>query len=82
MILETHIQGIPCQVKVEYQQAYRGYRERLYGIQLEPDEPAHYEITGIYNHKDKKCKKSMQWLWDKLTVEDHDRISNLATRET
>jgi hypothetical protein len=78
-MIETHIQGIPCIVDVEYQKAYKGAREKGSGMQLEPDEPEGFEIVGIYKSNGKG--KHMQWLEDKMTDEDRNRIHEAALKE-
>jgi hypothetical protein len=66
----TTIQGIPCQVEVTYYAASRGARERGTGLQLEPDEPAFWDIMGVYDRKGYQAR----WLARKMTDEDIERI--------
>jgi hypothetical protein len=78
MIIHTNIQGIPCEVELEYHKAYRGAREGC--MQLEPDEPEGFDIVGVYKVDDKK-QRHMQWLDNKMTDEDRDRIYQKAWGE-
>ena len=50
MILEgMQLDGIPCQVEVSTYQAYRGVREG--GLQIEPDEPAGWDLERVLDRK-------------------------------
>jgi len=42
------IKGIPMEVTYTFHPFRPGFREK-YGQKLEPDEPAHFEITDIYS---------------------------------
>ena len=76
MIIDTKIQGIPCQVELTYHKPHRGEREKGSGVQLEPDEAAGLEIIEILNASGKG--KHMQWLEDKMTDDDEERIYQLG----
>lgn len=71
---DTSIQGIPCTVDLEYHKGYIGASEG--GQKLEPDEPAHYEIVGVYKRGGNG--NHLQWLEDKMTDDDRDRIFQQA----
>lgn len=45
--IEVNVCGYQMEVRFDYWKAYRGERERGTGLQLEPDEPAGMEVTGI-----------------------------------
>ncbi len=67
---DTFIQGIPCTVELQYHKATFGAREG--GQLLELDERAHSEIINVFKRGGEG--KHMQWLEDKMTDEDRDRI--------
>ena len=69
-MFDTFIAGIPCTVELQFHEARFGAREGC--LQLEPDEPAHSEIINIYKRGGKG--KHMQWLEDKMTDEERERI--------
>lgn len=71
---DTHIQGIPCTVELEYHEAHSGAREG--GQLLEPDEPAYSEVVKVYKRGGKG--KPMRWLFNKITEEDRTRIMEEA----
>jgi hypothetical protein len=45
-------------VEYEYHPAYRGAREGRYGVQLEPDEPAHVTISSVTGRLIGFCTKT------------------------
>lgn len=69
LLHDTHIQGFPCTVELEYHQGSCGCREG--GQSLEPDESAGYTFEGVYASGGRTLAF---WLWDKMTDEDRDRI--------
>ena len=71
-MIDTFIAGIPCTVKLQFHEAHFGAREAGSGFQLEPDEPAGNEIIGIFKRGGKG--QHMQWLEDKMTDEERERI--------
>lgn len=71
---DTQIAGIPCTVELAYIPGYCGASEG--GQKLEPDEPAHYEIIGIYKLGGKG--KHLAWLEGKMTDDDRDKIFQQA----
>lgn len=76
---DTQIVGIPCTVELAYIPANRGSREAGSGFQLEPDEPAFYEIINVF--KLGGIGNPMAWLEAKLTDEDRGRISQEAMED-
>lgn len=71
--IDTQVAGIPCQALLSFVPAQRGYREPG-GRQLEPDEPAGWELQDILDRGGRKAL----WLWRKLTDEDVARIEREA----
>lgn len=45
-------------VEYEYHRAYRGARDGRYGVQLEPDEPAHVTISSVTGRLIGFCTKT------------------------
>lgn len=45
--IKTKVRGYEMEITFDYTPACRGVRERGTGLQLEPDEPAIIEITGL-----------------------------------
>ncbi len=74
MIVETRIDGIPCQVRLAYVHAVHGAREKGSGIQLEPDEPEGFVIEAVLDRRGKPAP----WLERKMTPQDEDRICQEA----
>lgn len=54
------IDGIPCKAMISIHKAYRGHREN--GIQMEPDEPAGWDLEEVLDRKG----YSASWLEKKL----------------
>lgn len=77
MFLDTFIAGIPCTVELKYEPPCRGYREPG-GRQLEPDMPASFEIVNVF--KSGGFGKHMDWLEDKMSEDDNERIIDEAKR--
>lgn len=69
-MVDTSIAGIPCTVELEYHKAFYGEKED--GLPLEPDEPAHSDIVNIFKRGGEG--KHLQWLEDKMTDEERERI--------
>ncbi len=66
---ETHIQGIPCQVRAMWCEGHRGYCEPG-GQQIDPDEPDGFEDIEILDRNGRPAP----WLEKKMTDADYDRI--------
>lgn len=45
--IETDVRGYRMEIQFSYWKGCKGARERGTGLQLEPDEPAEIEVTGI-----------------------------------
>lgn len=71
MNIDVRIDGIPCQVDVATWGASRGYREPG-GLQLEPDEPAGWEIDAVRDRNGRLAP----WLEEKL--EDDSIMDDLT----
>lgn len=70
MLHHATIRGIPCIVEATFHEAHRGAREHGSGIQLEPDEPAYWEIEQVFD----RTGRPAPWLERKLDEADRERI--------
>lgn len=64
---ETQVNGIPCICEVEFY--YPGTSYRIDSASLQPNDDPEFE----FNIRDRKGYPA-QWLENKLTSEDHERI--------
>lgn len=67
---DESIAGIPCKIEIKYYPKHYGAMDGC--MQIEPEEPAHNEIVGVFKHDG--TGKRMQWLEDKMTDEERERI--------
>lgn len=69
VIISTHVQGIPCQVKVTYHTPYRPARTYGPPEHCYPEEPGDLDFDVL----DRRGRPA-PWLERKLTPDDEERI--------
>ena len=70
---------LDLEIDATWQRGYRGARERSSGIQLEPDEPAGYEIRAIYAVVD--GKELPVDITNAISTDDYQRIQEMIDEQ-